>query len=147
MKLILISIGRYRPALFIPKWVQSAQALRSNDVIKTCRTWKLRFFAKIQNFAIKVPNIRISPGFLIIQKESGNYNMFGKFQHHSMQIFFFSKWRIKMSRNWKRLHPPLTLWLWRLTLPRVRWYAHFFSMKMTAKDVKEITYNALGNFL
>ena len=43
---------------------------------------------KIQNFAIKVLNIISSPGFLLIQKENGNSNMFCKFQHHSMQIFF-----------------------------------------------------------
>ena len=43
---------------------------------------------KIQNFAINVVNMRISPGFLLIQKENGNSNMFCKFQHHSMQIFF-----------------------------------------------------------
>ena len=45
-------------------------------------------YAKIQNFAIKVLNIRISPGVLLIQKENGNSNMFCKFQYHSMQIFF-----------------------------------------------------------
>ena len=41
---------------------------------------------------------------------------------------------------------PVTLWLWRLTLPRVRWYLHFFFMKMTAKDVKEITFMPLVTF-
>ena len=44
--------------------------------------------AKIQNFAIIVLNIRISSGFLLIQKENDNSNMFCKFQHHSMQILF-----------------------------------------------------------
>ena len=43
---------------------------------------------KIQNFAIKDLNIRISPGFLLMQRENGNSNMFCKFQHHCMQIFF-----------------------------------------------------------
>ena len=42
---------------------------------------------------------------------------------------------------------PLTLWLWRLTLPPVKVVPPIFFMKMTAKDVKEITYYALGNFL
>ena len=64
----------------------------------------------------------MSPGFLLIQKENGNSNMFCKFQHHSMQIFF------KMA-NFKCLqiekgsiHPhPLTL-----------------AAYSTAKDVKEI---------
>ena len=81
---------------YIPKWVQSANALRSYDVIKTCRTWKSRIFAKNRrklkkkknpNFAMKVLNIRISPGFWLLQKENCNSNMFCKFQQHSMQIF------------------------------------------------------------
>ena len=46
------------------------------------------FLSKIPNFAIKVLNIRISPGFLLIQQENGNSNMFCKFHHHSMQIVF-----------------------------------------------------------
>ena len=33
-------------------------------------------------------NIRISLGFLLIQKENGNSNMFCKLQHHTMQISF-----------------------------------------------------------
>ena len=38
---------------------------------------------------VKVLNIRISPGFfLFIQKGHCKSNMFRKFQHHSMQIFF-----------------------------------------------------------
>ena len=49
----------------------------------------LRKIGKNSNFAITVLNIRISPGFLLIQKGNGNSNMFCKFQHHSMQIFFF----------------------------------------------------------
>ena len=53
---------------------------------------KIAFFcekyAEIQNIAFKVLNIRISPGVLLIQKENGNSNMFCKFQHHSLQIFF-----------------------------------------------------------
>ena len=43
---------------------------------------------KNQNFAIKVLNIRISPGVLLIQKKNNNSNMFCKFQHHRMQIYF-----------------------------------------------------------
>ena len=34
-----------------------------------------------------------------------------------------------------------------LPYPRVRWYPHFFFMKMTAKDVKEITYMPLVTFV
>ena len=48
----------------------------------------LRKIGENSNFSIKVLNIRISPGFLLIQKGNGNSNMFCKFQHHSMQIFF-----------------------------------------------------------
>ena len=33
-----------------------------------------------------------------------------------------------------------------LPYPRVRWYPQFFFMKMTAKDVKEITYMPLVTF-
>ena len=33
-------------SIHIPKWVQSAKALRSYDVIKIFRTWKLRIFEK-----------------------------------------------------------------------------------------------------
>ena len=33
-------------------------------------------------------NIKISPVFLLIRKENSNSNMFCKFQHHSMQIYF-----------------------------------------------------------
>ena len=39
-----------------------------------------------------------------------------------------------------------TLWLWRLTLHPGKVYSHFFFMKMTAKDVKEIAYMPLVNF-
>ena len=31
--------------------------------------------------------------------------------------------------------------------PQVRWYPYFFFIKMTAKDVKEITYIELDHFL
>ena len=89
----------------------------------------------------------ISPGFLLIQKENGNSNMFGKFQH--LQIFF------KMA-NFKCLkiekgciHPPQASDFDGLGLPypRVSWYPQFFFfMKMTAKDVKEITYMPLVTF-
>ena len=45
------------------------------------------------------------------------------------------------SENWKGRNTPLTLWLWRLTLPPGKVVPPiFFFMKMTAKDVKEITY-------
>ena len=56
---------------------------------------------------------------------------------------YFSKWRIKMSKNWKRLHPPphsLNL----TAYPTPGKVAP--SMKMTAKDVKEITCMPLLTF-
>ena len=48
----------------------------------------LREIGENSKFRYKILNIRISPGFLLIQKVNGNSNMFCKFQHHSMQIFF-----------------------------------------------------------
>ena len=136
---------------YIPKWVQSTKALRSYDVMKTCWTWKLRYFAKKigekskkSKGCYKSSEYQNFTRFLLIQKESGNSNMFCKFQHHSMQIFF------KMS-NFKCLkiekgcvHP--TLWLWRLTLPRGRWYPHFFH-ENDRKGCKRDYLYALGNFL
>ena len=120
---------------YIPKWVQSAKALRSYDVIKICRTWKLRFSEenrrkfqkKNQHFAIKVLNIKISPRFWLIHKENGNSNMFCKFQHHSMQIFFkILKIVLKVKRSQQ---PPSPSDFDGLPYPRVRWYPHFFSWK------------------
>ena len=75
-----------------------------------------------------------------IQKGNCNSNMFCKFQHHSMQIFFKMA-NFLFSKNWKGcINPPHPLTLTGLPYPRVRWYPQFlFLMKMTAKDVKEIT--------
>ena len=47
----------------------------------------LHKIGKNSKFCYKSSDIRISPGFLLIQKGNGNSNMFCKFQHHSMQIF------------------------------------------------------------
>ena len=58
----------------------------------------------------------------------------------------FSKWQIKISKNWNRLHPPPHPLTNGLPYPQVRWYPIFF-MKMAAKDVKEITYMPLVTFL
>ena len=69
-------------------------------------------------FDINVLNNRILPGFLLIQKGNGNSNMFSKFQHPSMQIFFFFKMaNLCFLKTEKVASTPLTLWLWRLTLP------------------------------
>ena len=47
------------------------------------------FSSKIgEYFAIKVSNIRISQGILLIQKENYNLNMFCKFQLQTMKIPF-----------------------------------------------------------
>ena len=137
---------------YIPKWVQSATALRSYDLIKTCRTWKFWFFAKnrrklkkIQNFAIKVLNIRISQVFFwLMQKENGNSNMFCKFQHHSMHIFFKMAKKCFLKTE-KVTTTPAPSDFDGLPYPRIRWYPFFF-LKMTAKDVKEITYMPLETF-
>ena len=43
------------------------------------------------------------------------------------------------SKTEKVASTPLNLWLWRLTLPPGKVVPPFFFMKMTAKDVKEIT--------
>ena len=53
---------------------------------------------------------------------------------HSMQIFFQNG--DLMSKNEKCYIHSLTLWRWRLTLPRVRCYPQFVSIKMTVKGCK-----------
>ena len=100
-----------------------------------------RKFPKIQNFAIRVLNIRISPGFLFIQKENGNSNRFCKFQHHSVQIFFKMA-NFKCLEIEKVASTPSPSDFDGLPYPRVRWYPQ----KMTAKDVKEITNMPLVTF-
>ena len=60
---------------------------------------------------------------------------------------YFSKWRINVFLKLKRLQqPPSPSDFDSLPYPRVRWYPQFFFMKMTAKDVKEITYMPLVTF-
>ena len=87
----------------------------------------------------------MSPGFLLIQKGNGNSNMFCKFQHHSMQIFF--KWRIFcFLKTEKVASTPSHSDFDGLPYPRVRWYPQFVFMKMTAKDVKEIKWMPLVTF-
>ena len=49
------------------------------------------FLSKIgenSKFRYKSSEYQNFTGFLLIQKGNGNSNMFCKFQHHSMQIFF-----------------------------------------------------------
>ena len=57
---------------------------------------------------------------------------------------YFSKWRINVFLKLKRLQqPPSPSDFDGLPYPWVRWYPHFFFMKMTAKKVKEITFSVL----
>ena len=59
----------------------------------------------------------------------------------------FSKWRINVFLKLKKVaSTPLTFWLWRLTLPPGKVVPPIFFMKMTAKDVEEITYMPLVTF-
>ena len=103
-----------------------------------------RKFKKLK-FRYKSSEYQNFTGFLLIQKENGNANMFCKFQHHSMQIFF--KMRINVFLKLKRLRqPPSPSDFDGLPYPRVRWHSKSFFMKMTAKDVKEITYIPLVTF-
>ena len=150
MKLVLVSIGRYGPSLFIhPKWVQLAKELCSYDVIKTCRTWNCDFLRKIgknSKFRYKSSEYQNFPGFFCLYKRkvviptcSVSFSI--------IVCRYFSKWWIKMSKNWKRLHPPPTLWLWQLTLPRVRWNPQFFFHENDHKGCKRDYLYALGNFL
>ena len=71
--------------------------------------------------------------------------MFCMFQHHSMQIFFFSKWRIHVFLRLKRLQQPPSPSLTAYPTPG-KVIPPIFFMKMTAKDVKEITYISLVTF-
>ena len=142
---------------YIPKWVQSTKAIRSYDVIKTCRTWKLRFFAenrqkisKNSKFRYKSSEYQNFTGCLVYSKGKWYSNMFCKFQHHSMQIFFFfSKWRIFLFLKLKRFATtPLTLWLCTVyPTPGERWYPQFFFHENDRKGcTKRYTYEPLVTF-
>ena len=137
---------------YIPKWVQSAKALCSYDVIKTCHPWKLRFSAenrrKFKKFEISLYKFWIS----------GFHRVFCLYKRKmviptcpvSFSIIvcrYFSKWRTNVFLKLKRSQQPPSLSVFDgLPYPRVRWYPQFFFMKMTAKDVKEITYMPLVTF-
>ena len=85
------SIGEGLAFPLIPKFWKSANVWRHNDVFKHGRPEKADFQGNIgQNwiFAKKVPNIGISPGFLLIKEGNGVSNMFCKFQDNTMKIFF-----------------------------------------------------------
>ena len=97
----------------------------------------MRFLVKIvknrqnSNVAITILNIRISQGFLLIQKENDN----SKIQLHSMQIFL--KMATSNFEKLKKVASPSDFDS--LPYPRVRWYPKFYFIKMTGKDLKEIT--------
>ena len=101
-------------------------------------------YAKIPNFAIKKFWIsEFHRVFCLYKRKVVIPTYFVSFSF--IVCRYCSKWRIKCLKTEKGAIHPVTLWLWRLTLPRVRWYLHFF-MKMTAKDVKEITFMPLVTF-
>ena len=84
------SIGKGLPFPLIPKFWKSANVWRHNDVFNHGRPEKADFQGNIgQNwiFAKKVPNIKISPGFLLSKEENCVSNMFCKFQDNTMKIF------------------------------------------------------------
>ena len=121
---------------YIPKRVQSAKTLLSYGVIKNMPDLKfaifLRKIGEHSKFRYKSSEYQ---NFLLIQQENGNCNMFCKFQDHSMQICFKLA-NFKCLKIEKACIYPFTLWLWRLTLPRVRWYPHFFPWKWPQKMSK-----------
>ena len=109
--------GRNLPNVFTPKLINARRKFlyRHGKYLNfNCR--KLLCSALIQclfdyansNFRYKSSEYQNFTGFLLIQKENGNSNMFCKFQHHSMQNFFFSKWRINVFLKLNRLHQTLT---------------------------------------
>ena len=70
---------------------------------------------------------------MFMQKENDDSNLFGKFQRNNVQIFF-QNGDLKMSKNWKKVASiPSPSDFDGLPIP-------YFFIKMTTKDVKEITF-------
>ena len=135
---------------YIPKWVQSAKALRSYDVIKTCRTWKLRFFAKNRRKKknkISLLKFWISEFHRVFYLNKRKMVIPTCFVSFSIIVCrYFSKWRINVFSKLKRLQQaPSPSDFDSLPYPRVRWYPHFFH-ENDRKDVKKITYMPLVTF-
>ena len=139
--------------LYIPKWVQSAEALRSYDVIK--HAWpencdilrKIGENSKNSKFRYKSSEYQNFTGVFCLYKRK----MVIPTCSVSFSIIicrYFSKWRINVFLKLKRLHQlPSPSDLDGLPYSRVRWYPQFFFFtKMTAKDVKEITNMPLVTF-
>ena len=106
-----------------------------------------KLFLKKSKFRYQISEYQNFTGFfLLIQKENGNSNIFCKFQHHSMQIFFkMANQSFLKTENAATTPSPSDFD--GLPYPRVRRYPQFFFfMKMTAKDVQEITNMPLVTF-
>ena len=109
----------------MPKRVQLAKALLSYDVIKHGGTKKIVFCRenrqKFKIFAVKLLNIEILPG---VQKEMTIQTCFESFN------FIVCRYCQKTEKDCVHPLPP----------PYPLTKVVFFSIEMTAKDVKEITY-------
>ena len=135
---------------YIPKWVQSAKALRSYDVIKTSRTWKFRYFAKNRRkFKISLYKFWISEFhrvFCLYKRKMVIPTCSVSFSF--IVCRYFSKWWIILFLKLKRLQqPPLTLWLWGLTLPPGKVVPPFFFHENDRKGCKRDYLYAHGKFL
>ena len=133
---------------YIPKWVQLVKALRSYDVIKHAGPENCIFFekyAKTQNFAIKKFWISAFHWVFCLYKRKVVIPTY--FVSFSFIVCrYCSKWRIKCPKTEKRRHPPRhPLSLTAYPTPG-KVVPPFFSMKMTAKDVKEIAFMPLVAF-
>ena len=101
--------------------------------------------SKNSKFRYKSSEYQNFTGFLAYtQKKNGNFNMFCKFQHHGVQIFFKME-NFKCLKIEKGCIHPHLLTLTAYPTPG-KVMPPFFFMKMTAKDVKEITYIPLVTF-
>ena len=86
-------------------------------------------------FSQKSSNIEISPGFLFIKEGNDVSNIYCKIQDHTMKAIF----KVVISNIAGLYQPPLTLCLWRFTLPQAKVEPQLYFIKMTAQDRKEIT--------
>ena len=139
---------------YIPKWVQSAKALRSYDVIKYAGPENCGFLRKIGE------NSKNSE-FRYTSSEYQNFTGIFAFTKGKMVIptcsvsfsiivcRYFSKWRINVLLKLKRLllTTSLTLWLWRLYLPPGKVVSPTFFHENDRKGCKRDNVFALGNFL
>ena len=123
---------------YIPKNVQISRVGRHNDII-------IAEFAQFCNFqwhigqnwifCQKSSKYRNFFGFLLIKEGNDVSNIYCKIQDHTIKIFF----KIVIF-NIAGLHPtPSPSDFDGLLYPGVRWYPKLFFIKMTTRDVKEIT--------